>query len=48
MAKKVKKPQKNKALLLNKKMRPKVSNGMMHTHSEGVNALRKSGLSLMI
>ena len=26
-------------------MRPKVSNGMMHTHSEGVNAVRKSDLS---
>lgn len=26
-------------------MRPKVSNGMMHTHSKGVNALRKSDLS---
>ena len=26
-------------------MRPKVSNGMMHTHSKGVNAVRKSDLS---
>ena len=26
-------------------MRPKVSNGMMHTHSKGFNAVRKSDLS---